>query len=123
MKYLIAPIGILLAIYLGNVLGIYSLCVDSPRLYKAKKYVFLIPLFLVCYSLYTIFLTDSEQRKSSIRFLMTPHKCTIVTYFFAEVIAIEREKVPKKTPQKIDVINSVFNLFRNNPWLHYKWQI
>ena len=74
MKYLIAPIGILLAIYLGNVLGIYSLCVDSPRLYKEKKYVFLIPLFLVCYSLYTIFLTDSEQRKSSIRFLMTLNK-------------------------------------------------
>ena len=40
MNWTAVVIGIIISIYLGTVVGLYSLCVENPKLHKAKKYTF-----------------------------------------------------------------------------------
>lgn len=112
-----AIFGIIASAYIGTVIGIYCLCVETPQLYKAKKYVVYIPGFTVLWIVYGFFIGNKETRKIIIRFLCTPHKCILMLGFFAEVIAAEKIKQPKKRPQKkvvfSGVVNQVQNIFRD----------
>ena len=47
MNWTAVVIGIIISIYLGTVVGLYSLCVENPKLHKAKKYTFYVPGFMI----------------------------------------------------------------------------
>lgn len=113
MSWIIVIFGIIASIYIGTVIGIYSLCVETPQLCKAKKYAVYIPGFTVLCIIYGFFSGDREARQIISRFLRTPHKCIVVLGFFAEVITKEKVKQPKKRPQKKVVFGGVANLLQN----------
>lgn len=123
MNWTVAIIGIIVSGYLGTVGGIYSLCVETPRLYKAKRYVFYIPAFTVIFIVCGIFSNKKDYRTTVIKFLKMPHKCVIVLSFFAEVVAVEKEKRPKKIPPKKIIFNGVASLlhtvFQGNKYSYY----
>nr|WP_325297936.1 hypothetical protein [uncultured Dysosmobacter sp.] len=110
MNWITAIIGIVISIYLGTVVGVYSVCIETPRLYKAKKYVFYVPFFMIMCIIYGLFSSNRDYRETMIKFLKTPYKCIIILSFFAEVVATERERKPKQTPQKRLVFDGVANL-------------
>ncbi|WP_143382863.1 hypothetical protein [Flavonifractor sp. An92] len=113
MSWIIVILGIIASVYIGTVIGIYSLCVETPQLCKAKKYVVYIPGFTVLCIICGLLSGDREDRQIIRRFLCTPHKCIIVLGFFAGVIAEEKVKQPKKRPQKKVVFDGVANQLQN----------
>lgn len=127
MKLLIAIIGILLSMYLGTVLGIYSLCVESPSLSKAKKHVFFIPFFLIFFILSGLFGHDKERRELVLAFLRIPHKSLIMLGAFACVMEKETEKKSKYHLRKIppkriifgEVLSQLSSLFHNGFSIYY----
>lgn len=90
MSWIIVIFGIILSIYIGTVIGIYSLCVETPQLCKAKKYVIYIPGFTILCTIYGLFSRNKEDRQIAKKFLRSPYKCIIVLVFFAEMIAEEK---------------------------------
>lgn len=112
-------IGILLAIavviYLGTVIGLYSLCVENPRLYKAKKYVLYVPSFTLLCVLYGLLCGDQHYRRTVVKFLKIPHKSIIMLGFFAEVVATEKERRPRKALKKKAIFSGVVDLFKGIP--------
>ena len=113
MNWTAVVIGIIISIYLGTVVGLYSLCVENPKLHKAKKYTFYVPGFMILCIIYGIFSSDRDYRQTMIKFLRIPHKSIIMLYSFAEVIAEKKEKQPRKVPQRKAVFDGVANLLQN----------
>lgn len=113
MNWTAVVIGIIISIYLGTVVGLYSLCVENPKLHKAKKYTFYVPGFMILCIIYGIFSSNRDYRQTMIKFLRIPHKSIIMLYSFAEVIAEKKEKQPRKVPQRKAVFDGVANLLQN----------
>ena len=113
MNWTAVVIGIIISIYLGTVVGLYSLCVENPKLHKAKKYTFYVPGFMILCIIYGIFSSNRDYRQTMIKFLRIPHKSIIMLYSFAEVIAEKKEKQPRKFPQRKAVFDGVANLLQN----------
>ena len=113
MNWTAVVIGIIISIYLGTVVGPYSLCVENPKLHKAKKYTFYVPGFMILCIIYGIFSSNRDYRQTMIKFLRIPHKSIIMLYSFAEVIAEKKEKQPRKVPQRKAVFDGVANLLQN----------
>ena len=113
MNWTAVVIGIIISIYLGTVVGLYSLCVENPKLHKAKKYTFYAPGFMILCIIYGIFSSNRDYRQTMIKFLRIPHKSIIMLYSFAEVIAEKKEKQPRKVPQRKAVFDGVANLLQN----------
>ena len=113
MNWTAVVIGIIISIYLGTVVGLYSLCVEIPKLHKAKKYTFYVPGFMILCIIYGIFSSNRDYRQTMIKFLRIPHKSIIMLYSFAEVIAEKKEKQPRKVPQRKAVFDGVANLLQN----------
>ena len=113
MKWTAVVIGIIISIYLGTVVGLYSLCVENPKLHMAKKYTFYVPGFMILCIIYGIFSSNRDYRQTMIKFLRIPHKSIIMLYSFAEVIAEKKEKQPRKVPQRKAVFDGVANLLQN----------
>ena len=113
MNWTAVVIGIIISIYLGTVVGLYSLCVENPNLHKAKKYTFYVPGFMILCIIYGIFSSNRDYRQTMIKFLRIPHKSIIMLYSFAEVIAEKKEKQPRKVPQRKAVFDGVANLLQN----------
>ena len=113
MNWTAVVIGIIISIYLGTVVGLYSLCVENPKLHKAKKYTFYVPGFMILCIIYGIFSSNRDYRQTMIKFLRIPHKSIIMLYSFAEVIAEKKEKQPRKVPQRKAVFDGVANLHQN----------
>ena len=113
MNWTAVVIGIIISIYLGTVVGLYSLCVENPKLHKAKKYTFYVPGFMILCIIYGIFSSNRDYRQTMIKFLRIPHKSIIMLYSFAEVIAEKKEKQPRKVPQRKAVFDGVANLLLN----------
>ena len=113
MNWTAVVIGIIISIYLGTVVGLYSLCVENPKLHKAKKYTFYVPGFMILCIIYGIFSSIRDYRQTMIKFLRIPHKSIIMLYSFAEVIAEKKEKQPRKVPQRKAVFDGVANLLQN----------
>ena len=113
MNWTAVVIGIIISIYLGTVVGLYSLCVENPKLHKAKKYTFYVPGFMILCIIYGIFSSNRDYRQTMIKFLRIPHKSIIMLYSFAEVIAEKKEKQPRKVPQGKAVFDGVANLLQN----------
>lgn len=113
MNWTAVVIGIIISIYLGTVVGLYSLCVENPKLHKAKKYTFYVPGFMILCIIYGIFSSNRDYRQTMIKFLRIPHKSIIMLYSFAEVIAEKKEKQPRKVPQRKAVFDGVTNLLQN----------
>ena len=114
MNWTAVVIGIIISIYLGTVVVLYSLCVENPKLHKAKKYTFYVPGFMILCIIYGIFSSNRDYRQTMIKFLRIPHKSIIMLYSFAEVIAEKKEKQPRKVPQRKAVFDGVANLLQNN---------
>lgn len=108
-----AIIGIFGSLYFGTVIGLYSLCEETPKFYKAKKYVVFIPGFTVLFIILGFLFGDKDDRATVLSFLRVPYKCIIMLAFFAEVVAEEKNKNRKKTPPKIAIISGIFNLLQN----------
>lgn len=104
-------VAIIVVFYLGTAIGLYSLCVENPTLLKAKKYVLYVPVFTLLCIFYGLFCGNKNYRRTVIRFLKIPHKTILLLYFFAEVVALEKEKTPKKSPKKKEILGGVVNLF------------
>ena len=113
MNWTAVVIGIIISIYLGTVVGLYSLCVENPKLHKAKKYTFYVQGFMILCIIYGIFSSNRDYRQTMIKFLRIPHKSIIMLYSFAEVIAEKKEKQPRKVPQRKAVFDGVANLLQN----------
>ena len=113
MNWTAVVIGIIISIYLGTVVGLYSLCVENPKLHKAKKYTFYVPGFMILCIIYGIFSSNRDYRQTMIKFLRIPHKSIIMLYSFAEVIAEKKEKQPRKVPQRKAVFDGVASLLQN----------
>ena len=113
MNWTAVVIGIIISIYLGTVVGLYSLCVENSKLHKAKKYTFYVPGFMILCIIYGIFSSNRDYRQTMIKFLRIPHKSIIMLYSFAEVIAEKKEKQPRKVPQRKAVFDGVANLLQN----------
>ena len=113
MNWTAVVIGIIISIYLGTVVGLYSLWVENPKLHKAKKYTFYVPGFMILCIIYGIFSSNRDYRQTMIKFLRIPHKSIIMLYSFAEVIAEKKEKQPRKVPQRKAVFDGVANLLQN----------
>lgn len=113
MNWTAVVIGIIISIYLGTVVGLYSLCVENPKLHKAKKYTFYVPGFMILCIIYGIFSSNRDYRQTMIKFLRIPHKSIIMLYSFAEVIAEKKEKQPRKVLQRKAVFDGVANLLQN----------
>ena len=113
MNWTAVVIGIIISIYLGTVVGLYSLCVENPKLHKAKKYTFYVPGFMILCIIYGIFSSNRDYRQTMIKFLRIPHKSIIMLYSFAEVISEKKEKQPRKVPQRKAVFDGVANLLQN----------
>ena len=113
MNWTAVVIGIIISIYRGTVVGLYSLCVENPKLHKAKKYTFYVPGFMILCIIYGIFSSNRDYRQTMIKFLRIPHKSIIMLYSFAEVIAEKKEKQPRKVPQRKAVFDGVANLLQN----------
>ena len=113
MNWTAVVIGIIISIYLGTVVGLYYLCVENPKLNKAKKYTFYVPGFMILCIIYGIFSSNRDYRQTMIKFLRIPHKSIIMLYSFAEVIAEKKEKQPRKVPQRKAVFDGVANLLQN----------
>lgn len=107
MSWTAVATGIVFSLYIGNAVGIYSLCVETPRLNKAKKYALYVPAFTVICIVYGILCGNKDRRKTMIKFLRVPHKNIIMLFFFADVIEVEREKRPQKVPKKKVVFDAV----------------
>ena len=110
MSWNFALIGVLVSVYLGSVVGIYSLCIENPRLHKVKKYSFYVPIFTFFCIFYGIFSTK-ENRKIMLKFLFVPHKYLIILHFFAESIAKEKTRCPQRVPKRKVVFNGVISGF------------
>lgn len=110
MSWHMAVIGIVLAIYIGAVLGVYSICDEEPRLQKVKKYSQYIPAFVIICVIYGI-VSSEENRKVILKFLKKPHKLLIMTLVFAEVIESEKEKKSYKAQCKKVIFNRVTSQF------------
>lgn len=113
MRWIIAIIGILVSLYFGTVIGLYSLCEETPEFYKAKKYVAFIPGFTLLFIIFGFLFGDKNDRAVLLHFLRVPYKCIIILAFFAEVVAEEKNKNRKKVPPKTAVFSGTFNLLQN----------
>ena len=113
MNWTAVVIGIIISIYLGTVVGLYSLCVENPKQNKTKKYTFYVPGFMILCIIYGIFSSNRDYRQTMIKFLRIPPKSIIMLYSFAEVIAEKKEKQPRKVPQRKAVFDGVANLLQN----------
>ena len=67
MNWTAVVIGIIISIYLGTVVGLYSLCVENPKLHKAKKYTFYVPGFMILCIIYGIFSSNRDYRQTMIK--------------------------------------------------------
>lgn len=113
MSWIIAIIGIIVAVYIGTVIGVYSLCMEISELYKVRKYAVYVPGFMVLCIIYGFLSGNRESREIIIKFLRTPQKCMIMLAVLAEIVAKEKVKQPKKVLKKKVVFGDVVNQFQN----------
>lgn len=121
MSCLGAFVSILLVVYFGTVIGLYSLCVDDPRLHKAKKYVLYIPWLTLLCILFAFWDGIHLRKNALVKILRSPHKAIIMLSFFAEVVAAEKEKSPKKPPERKAVFDGVVDIFSRNATAYCKF--
>lgn len=114
MIWLAAILACVIVLYLGMMLGLYSICLENPRLHRAKGYVGYVPLFTFLVILYGLFSKEARERKIFRHFLRLPYKSMITLQFFAEVVAKEKEKHPKGAPSKKLVLTNVLHGVRQN---------
>lgn len=120
MKLALVLIGITIAVYVGNVIGIYAVCDGAPNLYKAKKYVAYIPAFTFLCILSTMFCREfrnnEKSREVARGFIRIPHKSIWMAHYFEEVIAEEKVRVPRKKPRQRDIFGGVVDLFQTRAY-------
>lgn len=93
MKFAIVAFGLLLSTYLGYVVGLSAYCDEVPELRRAKKEVWIVPLYLVIYPMFLLFADGIEDRMEAIMdFFRLPEKGA----FFISVLGMLRTEERKK---------------------------
>ena len=117
MKWVFVAAGILAAVYLGTVIGVYTMCENTPALNRAKRFAFYIPLFAFFSPLPFIYLflvcKDKEAKRLCIWFLRKPYKCLIVSHFFADVVLEAKKERPQRKPTNKAIFSGVFDSLEN----------
>ena len=96
MIYMLLPV-IVVAVYIGNVLGCLMLCETIPELNGAKKLVWQIPIINLSYVMYVLFSPKEKDGRfqTLLSYLKIPSKNALVTYVVAGTVkelAAEEEK-------------------------------
>lgn len=97
MKVAITLLIIVLAIYIGNVIGISVLCDTIPNLKKAKKFAVWIPFIGISFLFYLLFNGKMENKTRFVfRYIIMSHKNVV----FANAVAEAYENIKDKNKYK-----------------------
>ncbi len=122
MAHLLPILAAILFLYIGNVLGNAILCENTPELNKAKKYIWLTPLFHVLFFLHIIAGKQDMNKVTLLyHYIRIPHKNIIICYAFA--VAIKEVAAKKRQNPEWNIVKKGKRHFWENSVTNYSYTI
>lgn len=93
----------LLAVYIGNVVGVSVICDTMPSLKKAKRFAPWIPFLGIGFLFHIIFEKEIENKRQFMaEYLITPHKNVVFTIAVAEAYEEVKSKNRYQSSEKVE---------------------